>query len=62
MRLNYSSENRYIRNNEDQRDPYNIVYIDILYTINNRITHQHTPRKENNKIILLSYPRDVMKR
>ena len=38
MRLNYSSENRYVRNNEDQQTSFNIWYI--LYTINNRIIHQ----------------------
>ena len=37
MRLNYSSENRYIRNNEDQRNPYNIqdTYI---YSVSRNIT------------------------
>ena len=38
MILNYSGENRYVRNNEDQHKPYNIWYI--LYTKNNRIIHQ----------------------
>ena len=51
MRLNYSSENRYVRNNEDRHKPYNIWYI--LYTINNRITHQHT--------YIVRYSRNVIK-
>ena len=41
MRLNYSSENRYIRNNEDQLNPYNIYSIYcIQYIIEAHSTHQ----------------------